>query len=530
MSEPSTTAPPVSRPIIGRPEGRGGERYLAIDLGAESGRALVGRFDGERLEIAEVHRFANTPVQLPDSLYWDVLTLYRETLESIRAGLVTGPLASAGIDGWAVDYGLLDHDGGLLGNPLHYRNPRFEAMVAELTRRVGAAELYRRTGIQSLPINTSCQLLAQSGSAVLAAADRLLLVPDLLRFWLTGEATAELTNASTTQLLGAGRPEWDPVLLDVVGVSAGLLPPIVGPGTPSGAVRGQASEAVGSAVPIVTVASHDTASAVAAIPSQSATFGYISSGTWSLVGVERREPTLNEAARLANLTNERGIDGTFRLLKNVMGLWLLQECRRIWAHGRPALTYAELGELASTAPTFGPVFDVGDVRLIAPGDMPARIRRLCVEIGESPPESIAATVRCILESLACAHAAAFDAVTRASGQPVNVIHIVGGGSHNDLLCQLTADATGLPVLAGPAEATAIGNLLVQAMATGRVASVGELREVVARSTVLSTFQPTQRSGDHDRWSELRARYAALTASPTGATMAAGSAAREVAPG
>ena len=505
MSGPTVTAAGPSLSPPGHPTGRADDRYLAIDLGAESGRALVGRFDGERLDVTEVHRFPNVPVQLPGALHWDVLALYRETLASLRAGLAAGPLASAGIDGWAVDYGLLDRDGVLLGNPLHYRDPRFGPMVPELVRRVEAERLYRRTGIQLLPINTSCQLLAQRGSATLAAADRLLLVPDLLRFWLTGEATAELTNASTTQLLGAGAPDWDDVLLDAVGVPATLLPPVVAPGTPSGAVRGHAAAEIGAAVPVVTVASHDTGSAVAAIPSPTDTFGYVSSGTWSLVGIERRDATLNEAARRANLTNERGIEGTFRLLKNVMGLWLLQECRRAWSRGGSPATYAELGELARTAPAFGPVIDVGDIRLIAPGDMPARIATLCRESGQPPPDGVAATVRCVLESLACAYAAAFDAITLASRQPVTSVHIGGGGARNDLLCQLTADATGLPVLAGPAEATAVGNLLVQAMAAGRIRSLGELREVVARSFPVTRFEPTSDAQTRERWSDATAR-------------------------
>ena len=475
--------------------------YLAIDLGAESGRALAGRFDGDRLDVTEVHRFANTPVQLPDGLYWDALALYHQTLASLRAGLAASPIESAGIDGWAVDYGLLDRRGALLGNPLHYRNPRFGPMVDELTRRVAPAELYRRTGIQLLPINTSCQLLAQATGATFAAADRLLLVPDLLRYWLTGEATAEATNASTTQLLGAGSPVWDPWLLDRLGVSASLLPPVVAPGTPSGSVRGPAADEVSRAIPVVAVASHDTASAVAAVPARTDSFGYISSGTWSLVGVERREPTLNEAAFRANLSNERGVDGTFRLLKNVMGLWLLQECRRVWSRAGSAASYAELRDLARTAPAFGSVIDVSDARLLAPGDMPARIRTLCRERGQAPPESIAATVRCILESLAGAYAGAFDAITAASGQPVTEIHIVGGGSRNDLLCQLTADATGRPVLAGPTEATAIGNLLVQAMAAGRIGTLRELREIVGRSSPLTRFEPATDPATRDGWSD-----------------------------
>ena len=480
--------------------------WLAIDLGAESGRALTGRFDGDRLALTEVHRFANTPVQLPDGLYWDALALHQQTIASIRAGLADGPVDSVGIDGWAVDYGLLDCNGALLGNPLHYRNPRFGPMSAELNHRVGAAELYRRTGIQSLPINTSCQLLAQAGSPALAAAERLLLIPDLLRHWLTGDSTAEMTNASTTQLLGAMTGQWDRELAAAIGIDPEILPPLVPPGTVAGPIQGPAAAELGASVPLVAVASHDTASAVAAIPATVETFGYISSGTWSLVGVERREPTLNDAARTANLTNERGIDGTFRLLKNVMGLWLLQECRRAWQRDGHDLSYSTLRDLARLVPRFGPVVDPDDPRLLAPGDMPSRIRERCQETGQAPPESPGEITRCILESLACAYRSAFDAIRVATGQPVTVVHVVGGGARNDLLCQLTADATGLPVLAGPVEATAIGNLLVQAMAAGRIGSPRQLREVVARSTVIGRYDPAGDDETLHGWQKIALRY------------------------
>ncbi len=505
MSQPNgSSSSPASTIRIGATA-----TWLAIDLGAESGRALTGRFDGERLTLSDVHRFPNTPVQLPDGLYWNTLALYRQALASIRATLADGPIDSVGIDGWAVDYGLLDRGGALLGNPFHYRDPRFGPMVAELDRRVGPAELYRLTGIQSLPINTTCQLLARSGSPTLAAADRLLLIPDLLRHWLTGEATAEMTNASTTQLLGAQTARWDRSLAATIGIDPAILPPLVPPGTATGRITGPAAADLGAAVPVVAVASHDTASAVAAIPTTTDTSGYISSGTWSLVGVERREPTLNEAARIANLTNERGIDGTFRLLKNVMGLWLLQECRRAWQRDGHDLSYSTLRDLARLAPAFGPVIDPDDPRLLAPGDMPARVRELCRESGQIAPGSPGEITRCILESLACAYRAAFDAIRDATGQAITVIHVVGGGARNDLLCQLTADATGLPVLAGPVEATAIGNLLVQAMAAGRIGSLRELREVVARSTVIERYDPSIDDETRQGWQELTHRYRQL---------------------
>lgn len=513
MSEPDRSTPALNRPSPTRATAC----WLAIDLGAESGRAIAGRFNGDRLDLTEVHRFRNRPVERPGGLAWDAAMLSRETIASLRAGLVTGPIESAGIDGWAVDVGLLRADGALLADPLHYRNPRFGPMVAELGRRISPADAYRRTGIQSLPINTSCQLLALAGSPELADADRLLLIPDLLRFWLTGEATAELTNASTTQLLSAVDGQWDPAMVAAVGITPSLLPPLVPPGTRTGPVHGAAATDLGASVPIVAVASHDTASAVAAVPTRTDTFGYISSGTWSLVGIERDQPTVNDPARLANLTNERGIAGTFRLLKNVMGLWLLQGCRETWRRQGTNLTYDQLHELAHDAPSFGPLIDPDDARLLAPGDMPARIRAICAETGQTPPDSIGAMTRCILESLACAYRSAFEAISRASGQPVTEIHVVGGGARNALLCQLTADATGLPVLGGPVEATAIGNLLVQAMASGRIGSLRELRAVVARSFPVQRYDPNDDPVQRERWRETLERYDALTSQADDAT-------------
>ena len=484
--------------------------WLAIDLGAESGRAIVGRFDGDRLLLTEIHRFRNTPVEGPGGLTWDAAMLSRETIASLRAGLAVGPVESAGIDGWAVDFGLLAADGALLADPLHYRNPRFGPMVAELGCRIDPADAYRRTGIQSLPINTTCQLLAHAGSPELAAAERLLLIPDLLRYQLTGEATAEATNASTTQLLSATDGQWDAVMVTATGIAPGLLPPIVPPGTVTGPVHGTAATELGTPLPIVAVASHDTASAVAAVPACSDAFGYISSGTWSLVGIERDRPTLNRDARMANLTNERGIAGTFRLLKNVMGLWLLQGCQDTWRREGTDLTYDQLHRLASAAPAFGPLIDPDDARFLTPGDMPSRIRAICAESGQPPPGSIGAVTRCVLESLACAYRSAFWAISRASGQPVTEIHVVGGGARNRLLCQLTADVTGRPVLAGPVEATAIGNLLVQAMAAGRIGSLGELRAVVARSFLTERYDPTDDPVQRERWLAALGRYDSLT--------------------
>jgi rhamnulokinase len=480
----------VSRPApgtIAAPATTAPATVAAVDLGATSGRVIVGRVGKDQLSIRHVARFPNEPVRIADGLHWNILELYR----SVLAGLARaerehpGAIASIGIDSWAVDYGLLRR-GRLIGTPYHYRDERSGDGVARVHGRVGPEELYERTGVQHLPFNTIYQLACEGG--LLDAADRIALIPDLLGYWLTGAEVAERTNASTTGLLGARTRDWDAELAERAGIPARLLPPLVDPGAEIGRTLQPVTEQFGRALKLVSVGSHDTASAVVAIPNPGRDFAYISCGTWGLAGVELDKPVLTESAREANFTNEGGVDGRVRFLRNVMGLWLLSESIRAW--DRPATASQRSSELerlldaAAQVPGPVPVFDVNDPRFLASGDIPVRIAEWFAERGEQPPQTRPEYVRSIVESLAQAFADAVADAARLSGQAVSVIHIVGGGAQNVLLCQATADRSGLPVLAGPVEATAIGNILVQARAQGAV--TGGLESM--RSLVSVTFR------------------------------------------
>jgi rhamnulokinase len=445
----------------------------AVDLGASGGRVIAARISRSSLELHEVSRFANEPVTAGGTLYWDILRLYGAVLAGLRRGCEQFPLASAGIDSWGCDYGLLDASGTLIGNPVHYRDKRTDGVRLP----VPAAEVYAVTGIQYLPFNTIYQLAAAAGTPALASASTLLLIPDLLAYWLTGVAGAEVTNASTTSLLAVSTRTWATGLMAKAGLPASLFPPLRQPGDPIGPVGPGVgiSQADGTPLPLVTVGSHDTASAVAAVPAVGPAFAYISSGTWSLVGMELPEPVLTEESRAANFTNEAGVDGTVRYLRNVSGLWLLQECLRHW--GSPPLDPLLAAAAAQEPLRF--VIDADDPVFLPPGEMPSRIAAWLGARGLPGPAGPAQTVRCVLDSLALAYARAVTAVQRLSGRHADVVHIVGGGSRNALLCQLAADACGLPVVAGPAEATALGNVLVQARALGAApGSLPEMRGLV----------------------------------------------------
>ncbi|MGW4729393.1 rhamnulokinase [Streptomyces shenzhenensis] len=473
--------------------------YAAVDLGASSGRVMVGRVGHDTLELREAHRFGNRPVRLPEGLRWDVLALYAGVLAGLRAA---GQVDSVGIDSWAVDYGLLDADGALLGNPVHYRDPRTEGVPEKVWATVPAAELYAATGLQYAPFNTLYQLAAARSTAQFGRAARLLLIPDLLAYWLTGQQGTELTNASTTQLVDPRTGTWAHSLADRLGLDLGLFAPLRRPGDPAGELRAEVLEETGltGPVPVTTVASHDTASAVAAVPAVGERFAYICTGTWSLAGLELAAPVLTEESRAANFTNELGLDGTVRYLRNIMGLWLLQESVRAW--GDP-----ELGGLlrdAAEMPALRSVVDAGDAAFLAPGRMPDRIAEACRTSGQPVPRTPAETTRCILDSLALAHRRAVADAERLAGHPVDVVHIVGGGTRNALLCQLTADACGLPVVAGPTEAAALGNVLVQARAHGLVGDRADMRRLLARTQRLTRYEPR---GDAARWRAAEARLA-----------------------
>jgi rhamnulokinase len=482
----------------------------AVDLGASSGRVIVGRVDGDRLHVTEVNRFPNDPVLVRGSLHWDVLAIYRGVLDGLRAaGREAGPVASIGIDSWGVDYGLLDESGALIGNPVHYRDARTTGVMEQVLGVVPAADLYAVTGVQLLPINTIFQLAAASGSPALRAARTLLMIPDLLSYWLTGEIGAEVTNASTTGLYDVRAGIWAGDLMAALGIPGSLFPPLRRPGEPAGVLTSEAANRAGLAAPVTAVGSHDTASAVVAVPAEGDTCCYVSCGTWSLVGLELPAPVLSEASRAANFTNEVGVDGTIRFLRNVMGLWLLQESLRTWNdHGLPA-DLATLLPGAARAPAFAALVDADDAVFLAPGDMPARIAERCAATGQTPPENQAAVVRCILDSLALAYRRAVEAAQELSGRTVATVHLVGGGSRNALLCQLTADACGLPVVAGPVEASALGNVLVQARAVGALAGdLAEMRRLVRANVALTHYRP---AGDRRQWDAAARRLAGAPA-------------------
>jgi rhamnulokinase len=464
---------------------------------------IAARVGGDGIELHEVSRFPNEPVAVGGTLHWDILRLYADVVAGLRKAAGEFPLASAGIDSWAIDYGLLDSGGNLIGNPVHYRDHRTDG----ITVPVPASELYATTGIQYLPFNTVYQLAAAARTPALAAARTLLLIPDLLAYWLTGETGAEVTNASTTALLDVGTRTWATRLMERIGISSRIFPPLRQPGDVIGPLAGarpgdggRLVSASGGALPLVAVGSHDTASAVVAVPADGPDFAYISCGTWSLVGMELDAPVLTEASRAANFTNEAGVDGTVRYLRNVSGLWLLQECQRHW--GEPAGTVESLLGAAAAVPARRFVLDADDPVFLPPGDMPGRIAGWLRARGRPVPASPAEFTRCILDSLALAYRRALRDAQELSGRAADVVHVVGGGSRNELLCQLTADATGLPVVAGPAEATALGNVLVQGRALGAApGSLAEMRALLRACVEPRRYLP---AGDGRAWAAAAA--------------------------
>ena len=485
--------------------------YLAIDLGAESGRAVTGTFEKDRLVVEEVHRFLNGPVRVFDHLYWDALSLFREIKASIgkaREALGAGNLNGVGIDSWAVDFGLVGRAGTLLANPRHYRDPRTDGVMDAAFRTVSRREIFERTGIQFLPFNTLYQLLAvkQQEPGLLEAADRLLMIGELFTYFLTGEAVAEFTNATTTQLYDPRAGAWSDELFSAFGLPKRLMAGIVPPGTVVGPLLASVGEETGApGVKVVVPAVHDTGSAVVAVPARGDDWAFISSGTWSLVGMEVPRPVIDEESLKYDFTNEGGVAGTFRFLKNVMGLWLLQECRRTWADQGKPLEYAAIAKLAEEAPPFSALVDPDDPAFFRPADMPAEIAAYCRKTGQRPPASVAQTARCVFESLALKYRYVIERLERASGRKINVIHVVGGGSRNELLNQMTADATGRPVIAGPAESTALGNLIMQAVGTGTLSGVSQGRELVRASVPLKEYRPRAASA----WDDAYGRFTAL---------------------
>ena len=474
-----------------------GGSVAAVDLGATSGRVIVGHVDAAagRLELDHVARFPNGPVRLASGLHWDFTGLYRDLTRGLADAFRREPgVASIGVDSWAVDYGLLRGD-RMLGEPFHYRDERNERAVERVHAVVPFEELYRRNGLQFLPFNTVYQLAAEQSDGLLDLADSMLLIPDLIGFQLTGTRVAELTNASTTGLVGVETGEWDYELMERLGLEASVLPRLVSPGASLGGLRPDVAADLGApaGVEVVAVGSHDTASAVVAVPMRPESAAYISCGTWGLVGVELEQPVTTDAAREANFTNEGGVDGRVRFLHNVMGLWLLSESVRWWERDGSSIDLPELLAQAAAVTTDVTVFDANDPRFLAPGDLPGRIAEWCAERGVPAPQSRAEFARSIIESLAEAFAGAVRTASILSGVDVETIHVVGGGALNELLCRRTADRSGIPVLAGPVEATAIGNVLVQARAAGFAGSdLESLRALVAASFQPVRYEPSAR--------------------------------------
>jgi len=486
-------------------------RILAFDVGAESGRAVLGELAGGRLTVHEVRRFPNTPLTLSGHIHWNVYALLDEMKTAMRdAAAATGVRPdSLSVDTWGVDFGLLASDGRLLGLPFCYRDTRNAGAMEDYLKLVPRAELYGATGIQFMPFNTLFQLYAmvRDRSPQLEAAADLLFMPDLFLYLLTGRKAAESTIASTSQMLDPRTRTWIPGLFQAMGFSRRILQPVVEPG----AVLGPLSDAVVAEtglrdVPVVLTASHDTASAVAAVPAEGGHWAYISSGTWSLVGVEAPAPVISPASLTANFTNEGGVGGTVRFLKNVTGLWLLQGCRKAWAAAGDTATYEELAAAAESAPGFAALIDPDDPLFLNPPDMPEAVAAYCRRTGQTPPATKAATVRAVLESLALKYRFVLDQLRSVLGHPIDRVHVIGGGSRNALLCRLTAEAAGLPVAAGPAEATAVGNILVQAMALGLVGSPAEVRRIVRESFAPALYEP---SGPAAAWDAAYGRFRAI---------------------
>lgn len=481
----------------------------AVDLGAESGRVILARFDGSRVTLAEVHRFANRPVVVHGHRFWNIFALWDETLVGLRkARQIAGELDSIGVDTWAVDYGLVDVRGFLQSQPFQYRDARTSGVMERVWQRIPREQVYARTGLQMLTFNTLYQLVAheelQPGE--LAHAHRLLMIPDLLHNWLCGSLTSERTNASTTQFWNPVAGAWDINLLHQLDLPTALLPEVVEPGTVLGPVLPSLRDELGHAR-VVAPATHDTGSAIVAIPAVTPDgWGYISSGTWSLVGVELPRPLINDQALVANCTNEGGVFGTTRFLKNVMGLWLLQECQRNWERAGHVTDYDTLLADVDGVPPFSALVDPDHPRFLAPADMPAELNAFLNERGQASLQAPAAFARCIMESLVIRYKQVFKQISNMTGIALNSVHVLGGGARNERLNQWLADALAVPVIAGPYEATAYGNALMQLVGLGELHTFAEVR-AIARAVPTRVYHP--RPARHAAWQEAEQRFAEL---------------------
>jgi len=486
-----------------------GHNYLAFDLGAESGRAVLGTLTRGRLSIREIHRFPNGPRNLFGRLHWNIYGLWDEMKTAMAAcsAQAEAKPESIAVDTWGVDFGLLGKDGEILGLPFAYRDLRNVKAMEKFFEKISKERIYEVTGIQFMPFNSLFQLhaLALENPALLESAAHLLFMPNIFTYFLTGQKTTEPTIASTSQLLDPRTRKWSPELFAALGVSVDIMPGMVTPGTRLGNLLPDVAQETGLVeISVVATAGHDTASAVAAVPASGKNWAYISSGTWSVMGIETHEPLITAQTHRLNFTNEGGMENTIRFLKNIAGLWLVQQCRKKWSERRP-VSYEELAAAAATAEPFRAFVDPDAGDFLNPPDMPAAIQRYCRDSGQAVPQSQAEIIRCALESLALKYRAVLEELKQVSPRPIDKIHIIGGGSKNELLCRFAADATALPVVTGPAEATAIGNIMGQALALGHVGSLKEIRDIIAASTELKTYEPRET----DAWGEAFGRFQSI---------------------
>lgn len=487
------------------------KKYIAVDLGAESGRVMLGTVSDERLVLSEVHRFTNGPVECEGSLRWDFSTIMSEIKTGMKEAIrqAEGDVACIGIDSWGVDFGLLDANGQLLEDPYHYRDSRTDRMMDTAFDIVGKRSIYEQTGIQFMQLNTLYQLLAmqQANDPILGQAKQLLFMADLCAFHLCGKPFAEYSLASTSQMMDMKTGQWAKDIFDKLQLPLEIMPPVVSSGTIMAALTEEVAAELGCPqIPVAAIGSHDTASAVAAVPVVSGSnWAYLSCGTWSLIGVELTDPVINDQTFEYQFTNEGGVNGTIRLLKNIMGLWLVQECRRQWQTEGQVFSYAQLTEMALEATPFAAYIDPSHSAFLAPGKMPEKINEYLKQSGQDMINDKGTMIRSMLESLALNYAQVLTQIEDMTGNPIDCLHIVGGGIQNELLCQFAASATGKKVVTGPIEATASGNILMQAKAVGQIQSMDQIRQVVRNSFDVKDYLPS----DTSAWQQQRKKYESI---------------------
>lgn len=468
------------------------KRVLAFDFGASSGRAIIGQFDGKKITLEEVHRFSNDPVSVGGTVYWDVLRLFHEIKQGIIKARMAGGFDSIGIDTWGVDFGLIDAEGKLMENPVHYRDTRTAGLVDEAFKTMPKEKLYGITGIQFMELNTLFQLISLKKYRpwMLDRADKMLFMPDLFAYMLTGKMCAEYSIASTSQLIDLETKSWSKDILDAFGISESLFAPLVKPGTVLGMLSPEVCEECGvEPVPVISVCGHDTQSAITSVPCEDGKFAFLSSGTWSLFGTELEKPIVNETSMNINITNEGGFDDSTGFLKNIIGLWLIQESRRQWQRQGEDYSYADLEREALAAEPFKCFIDPDAPEFVPHGNIPKRVQEFCKKTGQYVPETVGEIMRCIYESLAMKYKLTFEKLRECTEQDYPVIHVIGGGTKDGLLCQLTANSCNRTVKAGPIEATVMGNVAVQLMSDASISNIGQARKIVADSSELKTYEP-----------------------------------------